>query len=761
MLTQRRPSAGSPAVVLAAAFFGVSAALLIRGGAFSRDYTDLAQLVAAAAACATAARAAVRSTGRSRHMWLATSFACGAWAAGEAVWSWYEIGLHTDTPFPSLADVGFLLFPVGAAVALVVHPSPDSELARGRRILDATVGTAALALITWETALGAVLAAGGETRLSLWVSVAYPLSDLLLLVLLLLTVSRGGGSRTQLGLLAAGMAALSVSDSGFAYLTSTGAYDGGVVDLGWIGGFLLIALAPLARSETAAQTGRAKETEQLAFLPYVAVGAAGAVTVARVLLGDPPSPLQIGLVGVVVLLVLVRQYLTLRENAGLVGELAVREAQLRHQAFHDALTGLANRALFQDRLGHALDLHARDLRPLSVLFLDLDDFKVVNDTLGHGAGDELLVRVAERLVAAVRHGDTVARLGGDEFAVLLEDGGDPLAVAAAVEAALQPAFMLQSTPVTARASIGVVAVDPADARTTAEELLAKADTAMYTAKRSGKGHLRVFREGMSLSELSDQRTADALRRAIDAGELSLVYQPVVNLSSGRIEGLEALCRWRQRGRIVPPTEFIPVAERMGVIGPLTEWVLDEACARLAEWSPALKQFLQVGVNVSPAQMTDPGFVRTVTDVIARHRLRRGQLVLELTETAALADVAMARRIVEELRDEGVRVALDDFGVGFSSLSQLHAIELDIVKIDRSFIERLDTDPRQARLLRSLLRLGGDLGLSVIGEGVERQSQLDMLHDLGCGLVQGYLLARPMAAQDVPAAVARRRVLTAS
>ena len=760
MLTQRRTSTGVPAAAVATVFFGLSAFILLRGGAFARDYTDLAQLGAAAAACGTAARAAVRSTGRFRTMWIATSFACGAWAAGEAVWSWYEIVQHSDTPFPSLADVGFLLFPVGAAVALVVRPSSDSELARGRRILDATVGTTALALITWETALGAVLDAGGENRLSLWVSVAYPLSDFLLLVLIVLTLSRAGGSRAQLGLLAAGMAALSVSDSGFAYLTSSGTYDGGAVDLGWIAGFLLIALAPLARVDGDAGSERADRAEQLAFLPYVAVGAAGVVTVARLVLGHPPSVWQNALVGLVVLLVLVRQYLTLRENAGLVSELAVREAQLRHQAFHDALTGLANRALFQDRLGHALDLHARDLRALSVLFLDLDDFKIVNDTLGHGAGDELLVRVAERLVAAVRNGDTVARLGGDEFAVLLEDGGDPITVAASVEAALQPVFMLNDTAVKARASIGVVAVDPADAKTTAEDLLAKADTAMYTAKRSGKGQLRVFREGMSLTELSDQRMGAALAEAVATNELSLVYQPVVNLYNGRVEGLEALCRWRHRGRIVPPSEFIPVAERTGVIGPLTEWVLDEACARLAEWSPALKQFLQVSVNVSPAQITDPAFVDTVTDVVARYRLRRGQLVLEITESAALADVVVARRVVEALRDAGVRIALDDFGVGFSSLSQLHAIELDIVKIDRSFINRLDTDPRQARFLRSLLRLGGDLGLSVVGEGVERQSQLDMLQDLGCRLVQGYLLARPMPAQDVPAAVARRRPLVA-
>jgi diguanylate cyclase (GGDEF)-like protein len=758
--TARRRILATAAAVAAVALLASAVVLVgnVGGTGFVRAFNDLMQLAAAAAAAATAGIAGSRSRGRTRLMWLSTAVGCGGWAAGEAVWSWYEIGRGIDTPFPSLADVGFLVFPIGACVALLVHPARGSELARGRRILDAGVATTALALISWETALGAV-STRGVSHTALAFSLAYPLSDFLLLVLVVLTLSDARGSRAQLWLLAAGMSALSVSDSGFAYLTSIHAYDGGAIDLGWIAGFLLIALAPFVPAPELAREDDRERADTLSFLPYLPVAAAGAVTVARLLAGADLSPGQTTLIGAVVLLVLVRQYLTVAENGALVAELAVREQMLRHQAFHDALTGLPNRALFQDRLAHALDLHGRDLRAIAVLFLDLDDFKVINDTLGHGAGDELLLRVAERLVAAVRSGDTVARVGGDEFAILLEDGGDPVTVAAAVDEALRPAFFLQGTAVRVGASTGVVALSSSDSATTADALLARADTAMYTAKRSGKGQLRVFEEGMSLSELSDQRMGAALSAAVEAGGLQLAYQPIVNLDDGRVEGLEALARWNVDGREISPGEFIPVAERTGVIAPLTAWALDEACWRIAYWSRGQKQPLQVAVNVSPPQITDPAFVRTVADVVEKHRLRRGQLVLEITESSLVTDVSLARSVISDLRDAGVRIALDDFGVGYSSLSQLHAIELDIVKIDRSFIDRLDTDPRQVRFLRSLLRLGADLGLQVIAEGVERPKQLDLLRQLGCRLVQGYLVARPLWGDAVPTAIAAPLVST--
>ena len=748
------PAAG----VAACAAFVVSAAVLgfgLGSSGFLRAYNDLAQLVAAVAALVSCTLAAVRTTGGLRRTWVAAAVGCGGWAVGEGIWSWYELARHVTTPFPSLADLGFLVFPIAAGAALLLHPARGTEHAQGRRVLDALVATSAIVLVSWETALGAVVSAGGTSRLALAVSLAYPVSDIVLLLLVTLILSGATGSRSQLGLLAAGIAALSVSDSGFAYLTSSGSYDGGAIDLGWIAGFLLIALAPLPDAAEGLRARGSSASDRWLFLPYVPVAAAGLVTLAMLLGGRAPSAYQVALIALVVVLVLMRQYLTLHENVSLTSALAGREAELRHQAFHDALTGLANRNLFQDRLGHALDLHGRDLRAVAVLFLDLDDFKLVNDTLGHAAGDQLLVRVAERLLAAVRTGDTVARLGGDEFAILLEDGGDPVNVAAAVETALRPPFVLATSTIQVGASIGVVAVEPADPATSADALLAQADTAMYAAKRSGKGQLRVFSAGMALSELSDQRMGAALAAAVAAGELELLYQPVVSLADGHLDGVEALARWQFQGRQVPPSEFIAVAERTGVINQLTSWVLREACQQVSRWAHGSRRLMQISINVAPPQIADPAFAATVIEHVQRYGLRRGQLILEITETSLVGDTTVPGAVIAELRAAGVLIALDDFGVGTSSLSRLHAIELDILKIDRSFVDRVDTDPRQARLLRGLLRLGEDLGLQVVGEGVERQSQLDVLREMGCRLVQGELLAPPLPAEAVPGVMGRQ------
>ena len=444
-------------------------------------------------------------------------------------------------------------------------------------------------------------------------------------------------------------------------------------------------------------------------------------------------------------MVLLRQYLTLRENAALTCALAVREAELRHLAFHDPLTGLANRALFRDRLAHALDLHARDMRPISLIFLDLDDFKVVNDSLGHAAGDELLIRVAERLAAAVRIGDTVARLGGDEFAVLLEDAGDAVQVATALSQAIRKPLTVAAQPVRVGASLGVVQLPAAVAATTADELVMQADTAMYAAKRAGKDRLEVYVTGMALQETEERETAAALQQALARSELSLVFQPLVHLPTGRVLAVEALTRWDRGGVPVSPAVFIPLAEKIGYIAALTSWVLDEACAQLSAWCAAgLAHDVRLAVNVSAQEICDPAFPDRVWAVLSKHGVLPTQLTLEITETAILTEPQQAAVVTRALRARGVEVALDDFGVGEATLSQLHAVELDVLKIDRSFIEDLETNARQRRLLRTLLRVGVDLGLDVVIEGIERPAQLEVLTELGAQVGQGYLLGRPQA-----------------
>lgn len=714
--------------------------------------TDLSNLAAAALATACTAWRATRSVARYRGSWFALSAGCGMWTAGQVVWIW--LTRAEIYSFPSPADVEFLLFPVLACLALLLHPT-EGAADRVRRVLDAVMTSLAVGLVIWRVALGAVVrAASADETLSSAVTIAYPALDVLLLVLTVLTLTRSPDARLSLGLVTAGLVAFSVADITFVYQQVTGTDDLSPVDLGWGVGFACIALAALTRQVRPRDPFTTPIGAPVTgFLPYVPVTAALTLSVVPQLQGKPPPLDELIVAIALVVLLLARQYLTLRQNWRLATQLAARESQLRHQAFHDALTGLANRALFRDRLEHAVDLHARDLRPVSVLFFDLDDFKVVNDTLGHAAGDDLLIRVSERLRGAVRPGDTVARLGGDEFALLLEDGADPFTAAARITGALRTPFDIAGQHVEVPVSVGVVELAPSDTAVSADELLARADTAMYAAKRSGKARIVAHTAGMSLVELEDQRLRTVLRRAIAGGDIGLAYQPIVDLGSGRIVALEALARWRHDGTDVPPATFIDAATRTGVLNELTDALLAEACAQLADWTAGRSDGnqLAVHVNIAPSQLVVPEFLRTVTDLVAAHRLQRGQLVLEITESGLVADLTAAQAALTVLRRAGVAVSLDDFGVGYSSLSRLNEIEIDSVKIDRSFLDRIDSDPRRAAFLRGLLRLAQDISLPVIAEGVELPGQLAELRRLGCTLAQGYLLGRPAFA---PATTAR-------
>jgi diguanylate cyclase (GGDEF)-like protein len=397
-----------------------------------------------------------------------------------------------ELPFPSPADAGFLAFPVLVGAALVLHPAGGGRVSRVQRLLDALMTSGSLGLVGWLTSLGAVARAGVHAGgLAPALLLAYPTSDLLLVVLTVLLLSRAAGDRTALSLLGAGVVALGVSDSAFAYLGATGSYDGGLVDLGWIAGFLLIAVAGLrsapAAAERAARTDDVTAAGSGSVLLYVPVLVALGTVAAVTTFSHPLSTPEMLTACSVVACLLGRQYLALRENRSLAADLAARERQLRHQAFHDPLTGLANRALFADRLGHALALHARSGRSIGLVFVDLDGFKEVNDTFGHAAGDDLLVRVAQRVAGVTRAGDTVARLGGDEFAVLLEDGDDPAHSAERILAALAAGFPLADRTCAVGASIGVTTLRADDVPASADDLLARSDTAMYAAKRAGKG----------------------------------------------------------------------------------------------------------------------------------------------------------------------------------------------------------------------------------------------------------------------------------
>ena len=440
--------------------------------------------------------------------------------------------------------------------------------------------------------------------------------------------------------------------------------------------------------------------------------------------------------------------LTIRDASGR----RILEDQLRHQAFHDPLTGLSNRALFADRVEHALDRVRRDDSPTpAVAFIDLDDFKLVNDSLGHGVGDQLLRVVADRLRSCLRSGDTPARLGGDEFAILLEDAPDIASIVEVAERvldALDAPVLIEGHEVFARASIGIATRH--DASTTFDELLRNADLAMYTAKAHGKACIELYEPAMRHIALDRVSLGGDLERAIADGTIEIVYQPIVRLVGEEVIGFEALARWThpERGPI-SPVEFVALAEETGVIVPLGRHILRRACEQLAAWRHMNPEAPWVmSVNLSGGQVLAPDFPDVVREIAADSGVEPRLLVLELTEAVLLADSELVLRRLQQLKDMGVQIAIDDFGTGYSSLSYLQRVPFDILKIDRAFVSALRHEVPSATLVRTITDLGRTLGRTVIAEGIEEQIELDGLLLLGCEMGQGYHFSRPAGAAQL-------------
>jgi diguanylate cyclase (GGDEF)-like protein/PAS domain S-box-containing protein len=427
------------------------------------------------------------------------------------------------------------------------------------------------------------------------------------------------------------------------------------------------------------------------------------------------------------------------------------EAQLAYDALHDPLTGLANRALFHDRVAHALARAGRTAGRIAVLFLDVDEFKTVNDSLGHGHGDQLLATLAHRLLNATRGCDTVARLGGDEFAVLLENAGtdaDAIIVAERIAASLLPPFTLGEQQMSVSASIGIAQTTDGD---TTETLLRNADVAMYRAKGEGKGRHAIFEPTMHQALVDRIALETDLRNGIERGELFLVYQPIVELDTGRITAIEALVRWAhpQRGTL-PPALFIPLAEATGLIVPLGRFVLREACRQAAHWqdTAASGGGPAVTVNLSARQFQQDDLAADVAAALQDSALDPGRLVIEITESVVTRDIEVAIRQLHALKALGVQLAIDDFGTGYSSLSSLQRFPIDILKIDKSFIDGVTGAGNDAALARTIIALGDVLHMRTVAEGIEYQDQQQLVHALGCQLGQGYLFAKPVSAQEI-------------
>jgi diguanylate cyclase (GGDEF)-like protein/PAS domain S-box-containing protein len=445
-----------------------------------------------------------------------------------------------------------------------------------------------------------------------------------------------------------------------------------------------------------------------------------------------------------------------------ITERKILETQLTYRAFHDPLTGLANRALFRDRVMHALSRVGRG-QHVAIIFLDLDDFKMVNDSLGHGEGDRLLGAVGSRLVGAVRSHDTVARFGGDEFAILLEDmesTDEALEVVARVEESFRTPIGLRGREVTVTASVGLAHAVPGDS---ADELLRNADVAMYGSKESGSARHTVFEPHMHAAIVDRLELESDLRGALSRNELHLLYQPVVALDTGRLQGFEALSRWSHRTRgVLSPQQFIQLAEDTGLIVEIGRWVLNSACDELSRWhrlaadgAVGLHTALRMGINISGSQLEHGDFVSDVAAALERSGAPADRVVLELTEGTLMRRTADVLARLHALKALGVQLAIDDFGTGYSSLSYLQRFPIDVLKVDKTFVEGIARGGGDGALARTILALGEMMNVRTLAEGIETQEQCDALVALGCQFGQGYLFSHPMPGADVAAWAARR------
>ncbi|GAB2482331.1 EAL domain-containing protein [Jatrophihabitans fulvus] len=726
-----------------------------------RGFDDLSQSASAfvgAGFCWWRARHVI---GRLRLSWLLFGAAPAFWGAGEAVWSYYEISGRRELPFPSLADAGFLMFPLLALPALLLRASlPTAK--RLRFVLDGVMVAASLVCLGWATNLGVTYHEGRGSAFTFTVSLAYPAFDILMLAVAV-SVIVYARDRVVVPFVAGSLVAMSVADASFTYLTATGQYGTGTLtDLGWHAAFLGLAGAAWCESRAATRASHLEPERDAAvpslfalLLPYAIVLSGTTATVVSYVDGTA-APATLAIQGVGLVALLLRQWLTVRDNRQLLLDVMAKQAELRFRAFHDGLTGLANRALFHDRLTHALALRERDQRGVTVVFCDLDDFKLVNDSLGHGAGDELLRVIGQRLRENTRESDTVARLGGDEFALLCEYDVDTPAMAARLLSVLREPVTIAGRTMRLTASIGTTQLRGDDPTPGNEVLLKRADRAMYAAKQLGKSAAVAFDPSADSASDESRGSEFDLRMAllddIREGCIDVALQPIVR-HDGSVIGFEALARWTYEGVPVPPDRFVPVADRAGALMDLDLLVAGRAFDLVA----ARGGDLTVAVNLGLSTLRQPGLVERVTDLVAESGLDVGRILVEVPETDQDPGGAVFETL-ERLRMLGLRIAIDDFGTGFSNLARVSRLVPDVIKLDKSLIAQLgDTaapvrvEPA-TRIVASLIALAHELGATVVAEGVEEPAQHAMLTALGCDGMQGYLLGRPTVAERIVAVI---------
>jgi len=728
----------------------LSASLLgIGGNAFEDGLHNVSEVAAALFAAGIAVLTAIRSRGRRRWSWVCW----GAFCLLEALCDWNALADH-HTAVLSIANLGFIAqVPIGVLAALIFLRVVSSRMAVTVALCDGLLmgGAALIALLAtrYDPVFG-----GSNPWLVNIVSLAQPVVDVVVLTLVATVVARVAWKIRPVGLLLmAAILGIGISDLELAHEVGIGnAVPGSVFANGWIAGLLCFGIAALYslcfRRQPEALVVKTAMTKTGLWLPIIPVALACVFAVALRAEHSETSELLLWVMLALVGVTLARMYLAVHASLGL-------DQALVHQAAHDALTGLPNRTLLQRRIEHELAELDADGPGVTLMILDLDGFREINDTFGHSRGDEVLVQVAQRVVNSVRDIDTVARLGGDEFAVLLAPGpADHVAVLARrVLAALELPLSLNGTSVEVAGSIGIAMAGRGQ---TADELLRNADLAMYTAKAAGGNGFALYKPSMQQAIAERVRVETGLRTAWLTGDLLVHYQPIVDLANGRMVSIEALARWKHPdGDVIPPDVFIPIAERTGLIIPIGARILNEACQQLAAWQRDYGDAADVtmSVNVSPCQLYSDDLVAIVAEALRSAGVEPRYLILEVTETAIMDDMDNAIRILSRLKALGVGLAIDDFGVGASSLARLRRLPVSVVKIDKSLVDHVPDGHVASGLLDAVVGMVRALQLRTTIEGVERADQATHLRESGYDLAQGFYYARPMDAETLGRAMA--------
>ncbi len=688
----------------------------------------------------------------SKPFLILLSAGCFSYFLAEIAWSYYEVYLRTEIPFPGSPDLFYMLQIIFFLIGFIFLWFSEGRIFRGIRfVFEILIIMTVATTLSYHFLIHKLVLDSDIDGVFLFVYLGYPIGGLLLLASVIITLYLSENFtklRKGLFIILLGLVFQIVADSSYLYLLVTGNYDtGSLIDPLFTASLLLVGISSFYFEEKSSKHTRKKKGSKLKrefmeiALPYASIAL---LLIVLIKTGNTNTEaINVGTF-IAIIIVFIRQVVVLVENKRLI-------QQYNYLAHHDSLTKLPNRAFFEEKLAQQLQAVHENQGMTAVMYLDLDRFKLVNDTLGHDAGDELIYAVSKRLLTCVNEGDIVARQGGDEFTLLIsscQQESEVLNISNRIIEQLSFPYNIKGTDFRTTASIGIAFYTYDHAPTTPLSLMKKADIAMYESKSKGKNQYQVYEEEMQDESKNKFMIEKDLFHAIQNNEFTLFYQPQMNSKSGKAYGVEALIRWNHPEKgLIPPLSFIPIAENMNLIGPISEWVLREACSQGKIWQDiGLK--IKVAVNISPKQFQSAGFVDMLKEILLETKINPALIELEITEAIAMYSNEDTIQKLNEITDLGIQVSIDDFGTGYSSLAYLVKLPIHALKVPREFVKELNNEGANKTVVFSIISLSRSLQLDLVAEGVETKEQLEILKSMGCKQFQGYYFSKPVPAEEV-------------